>query len=136
MPARAWFCSEAFIGTFGVLGIGGIVAFIFGSVIMFHADGSGFGVSISVLLAATVFSASFFFLVLAMLVRSRRRPVITGGEALVGAEGAALAWEGTAGTARVNGEVWQARSQRPLQPGAPITVVNRDGLVLTVEPRR
>jgi membrane-bound serine protease (ClpP class) len=128
--------AEAFIGTFGVLGIGGIVAFIFGSVMMFHADGSGFGLSISVLVAATVFSAGFFLLVLTMLVRSRRRPVVTGGEALIGAEGETVAWEGTAGTARVNGEIWQARSQNPLQPGAPITVVTRDGLILTVGPHR
>ena len=128
--------AEAFIGTFGVLGIGGIVAFIFGSVMMFHGNGSGFGLSISVLVAATVFSAGFFLLVLSMLLRSRRRPVVTGGEAMIGAEGEAVAWEGTAGTARVKGEIWQARSRHPLQPGAPITVVNRDGLVLTVEPHR
>jgi membrane-bound serine protease (ClpP class) len=128
--------AEAFIGTFGALGIGGIVAFILGSVMMFHANGPGFGLSISVLVAATVFSAGFFLLVLAMLLRSRRRPVVTGGEALIGAEGEAVAWEGPAGTARVNGEIWQARSRHPLRPGAPIRVVNRDGLILTVEPHR
>ena len=128
--------AEAFIGTFGVLGFGGIVAFIFGSVVMFHGNAPGFGLSISVVAAATLVSAALFLLVLAMLLRSRRRPVVTGGEALAHAEGEVVAWEGAAGRVRVNGEVWQARSPHPLQPGVPIKVVGRDGLVLTVEPRR
>lgn len=128
--------AEAFIGTFGVLGIGGIVAFIFGSVMMFHGNAPGFGLSISVVVAATVISAGFFLLVLAMLLRSRRRPVVTGGEALIGAEGEAVEWEGTAGRVRVKGEIWQARASHPLQPAARIKVVDREGLVLTVEPQR
>ncbi len=128
--------AEAFIGTFGMLGIGGIVAFAFGSVMMFHGNAPGFGLSISVVVAAVVISAGFFLLVLAMLLRSRRRPVVTGGEALIGAEGEAVAWEGTAGRVRVKGEIWLARAGHPLPPGASIKVVARDGLVLTVEPQR
>jgi membrane-bound serine protease (ClpP class) len=127
--------AEAFIGTFGVLGIGGVVSFIFGSVMMFHGNAPGFGLSISVVVASAVFSAGFFLLVLAMLLRARRRPIVTGGEALIGAEGEAVAWEGAAGRVRVKGEIWQARAGHPLQPGASIKVVGRDGLVLTVEPR-
>ena len=79
--------AEAIIGTFGVLGVGGIVAFLFGSVLMFHGNAPGFGLSLSVVVAATVISAGFFLLVIAMLLRSRRRPVVTGGEALIGADG-------------------------------------------------
>jgi membrane-bound serine protease (ClpP class) len=127
--------AEAFIGTFGVLGIGGIVAFAFGSLIMFHGNAPGFALSISVVVAATVFSAGFFVLVLAMLLRSRRRPVITGGEAMIGAGGEAVSWEGMAGRVRVNGEIWLARSRHPLRPGASIKVAGREGLVLLVEPR-
>ncbi len=126
--------AEAFIGTFGVLGAGGIVAFIVGSVMMFHGNAPGFGLSVSVVIAATVVSAGFLLLVLAMLLRSRRRPVITGGEALIGAAGEAVQWQGTAGRVLVKGEIWLARCQHSLQPGARIKVVGRDGLVLTVEP--
>ncbi len=128
--------AEAFIGTFGVLGAGGIAAFIFGSVMMFHANGPGFGLSISVVAGATVFSAGFFLLVLAMLLRSRRRPVVTGGEAMIGATGQTVAWQGSAGTVRVKGEIWQARARDALQPGARIKVTGRDGLVLTVAPQQ
>lgn len=126
--------AEVFIGTFGILGVAGIIAFVAGSVMMFHANAPGFGLSISVVAAGTVVSAGFLLLVLAMLLRSRRRPVITGGEVLLGAEGTALQWNGGAGRVLVNGEVWQARSRQALVPGTRIKVVARDGLNLTVEP--
>lgn len=128
--------AEAFIGTFGVLGVGGIVAFIVGSVMMFHANAPGFGLSLSVLVGATITSAGFFLLVIAMLLRSRRRPVVTGGEAMIGALGEVVAWDGMEGRVRVKGEIWQARSRHKLHAGAQIRVVGRDGLVLTVEPHR
>jgi membrane-bound serine protease (ClpP class) len=128
--------AEAFIGAFGALGVGGIAAFIFGSIMMFHGNAPGFGLSISVVVAASVTSASFFLLVLAMLIRSRRRPVVTGGEALIGAEGEVVEWEGAAGRVRVRGEIWQARSGYPLQQGARIKVIDRDRLILNVEPHR
>jgi len=69
-----------------------------------------------------------------LLLRSRRRPVVTGKEALLGAFGEALAWEGGEGRVQVRGEIWRARAGAPLEPGARIKVVDRDGLVLIVEP--
>jgi len=126
--------AEGVIGAFGVIGVGGIVAFMVGSVIMFHANAPGMTLSLSVVIGATVVTAGLFLLVLAMLLRSRRRPVITGGEALIGTEGAAIEWRGTEGTVRVKGEVWHARATGALQPGERVRVVSREGLVLTVEP--
>jgi membrane-bound serine protease (ClpP class) len=126
--------AEGFIGAFGVIGVGGIVAFMVGSVIMFHANAPGMTLSLSVVIGATVVTAGLFLLVLAMLLRSRRRPVITGGEALIGTEGATIEWSGTEGTVRVKGEVWHARAVGTLQPGERVRVVSREGLVLTVEP--
>jgi membrane-bound serine protease (ClpP class) len=75
--------AEAFIGTFGALGAGGIIAFLFGSIMMFHGNAPGFGLSLSVVLAATMVSAGVLLLGLAPLLRSRRRPIITGGEAMI-----------------------------------------------------
>ena len=73
-------------------------------------------------------------LVLASLLRSRRRPVVTGGEALIGAAGEALSWQGGEGRVRVKGEIWRARADAPLSAGTPVKVVSRDGLVLRVTP--
>lgn len=128
--------AEAFIGTFGVLGVGGLVAFAFGSIMMFHGTGPAYGLSLSVVIGATAVSAAFFLLVIAMLVRSIRRPVVTGREALLGARGQIVAWDGTNGRVRVNGEIWQAHSTHAVSLGSRVTVTGREGLVLIVEPER
>ena len=125
--------AEAHIGSFGVIGVGGIAAFVIGAIMMFPPGAPGFALSLSVVAGATAVTAALFLLVLTMLLRSRRRPVVTGKEGLLGAEGEAVAWVGDEGRVRVHGEIWRARAQRPLQPGARVKVVNREGLVLVVE---
>ena len=126
--------AEVHIGAFGVVGIAGVIAFGIGAFMMFNSGVPGFELSLAVVVAATAITAVLFLLVLAMLLRSRKRPVVTGKEALLGAEGEALGWEQDEGRVRVQGEVWRARSTRPLAPGSRIKVVNREGLVLLVEP--
>ena len=126
--------AEAHIGSFGVIGVGGIVAFVIGAIMMFPPGAPGFALSLSVVAGATAVTAALFLLVLTMLLRSRRRPVVTGKEGLLGAEGEVVAWNGEEGRVRVHGEIWRARAQRPLQPGARLKVINREGLVLVVEP--
>jgi membrane-bound serine protease (ClpP class) len=126
--------AEIHIGAFGVIGIGGVVAFGIGSFMMFHSGVPGFELSLSVVVAAMVVSTALFVLVLGLLLRSRKRPVVTGKEALLGAEGEALTWQQDEGRVRVQGEIWRARAAHPLTPGTRVKVVNREGLVLLVEP--
>ena len=68
-----------------------------------------------------------------MLVHSRRRAVVTGGAALIGAVGSVVEWADGEGRVRVSGEVWRARADTALQPGERVNVRDRDGLVLLVE---
>jgi membrane-bound serine protease (ClpP class) len=126
--------AEAHIGAFGAIGVGGIVAFIIGAIMMFPSDAPGFALSPAVVAGAAVATAALFLLVLSMLLRSRRHAVITGEQALAGAEGETVSWQGDSGRVRVKGEIWLARAARPLQPGTRIKVAARDGLVLIVEP--
>ncbi len=126
--------AEAFIGSFGVIGVAGMAAFAIGSVITFRSFDEGFGISLSVVVAAVIATAALLILVLGLLLRSRHKRVITGSEAMIGAEGEAVEWEGETGKIRVMGEIWNARAARPLQPGARIKVVARRDLLLTVEP--
>ena len=125
--------AEAHIGAFGVIGVGGIIAFVIGAIMMFPSGTPGFELSPMVVAATVIVTASLFLLVLAMLLRSRKRLVITGKEALLGAEGEAVAWRGEAGRVRIRGEIWRARASKPLKPGTRVKVVDRDGLVLIVE---
>jgi membrane-bound serine protease (ClpP class) len=125
---------EAHIGSLGLIGIAGAVAFVIGAILMFPGGAPGAELSPAVVVAAATVSVIFFLVILATLLRYRRRPVVTGAEALLGAEGEVVSWEGGEGRVRVLSEIWRARSAYPLTPGAPIKVMARDGLTVVVEP--
>jgi membrane-bound serine protease (ClpP class) len=126
--------AEVHIGAFGALGVGGIAAFTIGAIIMFPSGAPGFHLSLWLAGAAALTSAGFFMLGLSLLLRSRRRPVVTGKEALLGALGETVSWDRGEGRVRLHGEIWRARAANPLAPGARVRVVAREGLVLIVEP--
>jgi membrane-bound serine protease (ClpP class) len=125
--------AEFHIGTFGALGVGGIAAFVIGALMMFPERVPGFSLSAAVVIGAAIASAALILLVLAALLRSRNWPVVTGDEALIGAEGEAVTWQDSEGRVRVQGEIWLARATAPLAAGTRVKVVSRDGLVLFVE---
>jgi membrane-bound serine protease (ClpP class) len=125
---------EAHVGAFGVIGIGGIVAFVIGSIMMFPSRVPGFGLSPWVIAQAVVVTAGLFLFLLGVLFRSRRRVVIASMRALLGAEGETVSWRQQRGRILINGETWRARAAAPLRPGTRVKVVDRDGLVLVVEP--
>jgi membrane-bound serine protease (ClpP class) len=124
--------AEVHIGAFGALGVGGIAAFIIGAVMMFPAQVPGFSLSHGVVAVAALGSAALLLLALAVVLR-RRRPVATGHEALIGAEGEAVSWQDGEGRVRVKGEIWLARSDAALTAGTRVKIVGRDGLVLRVQ---
>jgi membrane-bound serine protease (ClpP class) len=125
--------AEAFVPAFGILGIGGLVSFAIGALMLFDTGVPGLQLALPVVIGTTVVSGAFFLIVLSMLIRSRRRAVVSGDEALINAAGEVLAWHESSGTVLVQGERWQARAQQPLTPGEKIKVIARDGLVLTVD---
>jgi membrane-bound serine protease (ClpP class) len=127
--------AEAFAPSFGILGLGGITAFAIGSVILFKAGMPGYGVPIAVVVAGSAVTGGLLVLALAMLMRSRRHAVITGKEGLIGSVGEVVEWSGHSGRVRVLGELWLARASEALQPGDPIEVRSREGLLLTVARR-
>jgi membrane-bound serine protease (ClpP class) len=126
--------AEAHIGAFGTIGVGGIVAFVIGALMMFPSEAPGFALSTAVVIGAAIGSAALFLLALAALLRSRKRPIVTGGEALIGASGETVWWRDHEGRVRVAGEIWRARADAPLAEGTRVNVVGRDGLVLHVRP--
>jgi len=124
--------SEAFFPAYGSLGIGGGIAFVVGSVMLIDTDVPGFGVPLPLIVGLTVASAAFVISVMALALRARRRPVVSGRENLVGAAGEVLHdFEGE-GWARVQGETWRIRSAVPLKAGERVAVAAVDGLILHV----
>jgi membrane-bound serine protease (ClpP class) len=126
--------AEAFFPAYGSLGVGGAVAFIVGSVMLIDTDVPGFGIPLPLILGIAAASAAFIIGVATFALRSRRRPVVSGRESLVGATGEVLQDLEAEGWARVQGETWRVKSPSPLKAGARVRVAAVDGLVLRVEP--
>ena len=124
--------AEAFLPSFGVLGIGGLVAFAIGSIILIDTEAPGFGVPIGLVLGVTGASAAFVLLVIGMALRSRKRPVVSGREQMVGAVGEVLDDFTGEGWARVHGETWRVHSDEPLKAGTRVRVAAMKGLALDV----
>ncbi|UCC55370.1 MAG: nodulation protein NfeD, partial [Gammaproteobacteria bacterium] len=121
--------------SFGALGIGGAIAFVIGSVILFDKEGTGYYVSMPLILSLAVISAGFFLFVVGAAIKARRRPVVSGEEEMLAAEGVVIRDFVGSGRIRVHGEVWNAESSVPLKSGDHVRVTAVDGLVLKVQPK-
>jgi membrane-bound serine protease (ClpP class) len=122
--------AEAFVPSFGTLGIGGSVALIAGMVMLMDPDVPGYGVPLPLIVGVAVFSAGLVFATVSLAARARRRPVVSGREDLLGAQGVMV----QEGWARVRGELWRVVSPAPLATGQAVRVIRLDGLTLSVEP--
>lgn len=127
---------EAFAPSFGALGIGGIIAFVIGSIVLIDTEAPGYGISLPLIFSFAIVSATLLILVVGMAIKSRQRPVVSGREQLLGATGHALSTFDDEGPVRVHGEVWHARTERQLTEGAQVRVTGRDGLTLEVTSER
>lgn len=125
---------EAFQPSFGVLGIGGVIAFVFGSIILMDTDAPGFGIDISVIITFAVTSALMFIFVVGMAIKARRRPVVSGLEQLVDGKAFVINDFSHEGKVSIHSETWNASSNTPLHKGQRVRVTGIKGLVLKVEP--
>ena len=124
--------AEAFLPTYGSLGVGGVIAFVVGSVILI--DVPGYSIPYALIGGIALASAAFLLAVVALLIKSRRRPVVSGREELIGASGEVIEAQGAEGLARVHSETWRVRASAPLAPGQRVRVTAMEGLLLDVVP--
>jgi membrane-bound serine protease (ClpP class) len=126
--------SEVFVPSFGVLGIGGIVAFVVGSIILMDTEVPGFGVPAALIGSVAAVAGSAVMAIIWVAVRARRQPVVSGREDMIGAAALAVSDFQGRGQVRARGELWNAESSAPVRQGQPLRVTEMHGLVLTVEP--
>jgi len=131
----AFLVAEVFVPMSGALGVGGVLAFVIGAVILVDTDVPGYGIPAPLIMTLAVISVLFVFIVVRMGVRARDRPVVSGQETLLGGSGEVLADFTGEGWATIHGEIWQVRSAVPLTRGQPVRVTGIDGLTLDVEPQ-
>jgi membrane-bound serine protease (ClpP class) len=126
--------AEAFVPSFGALGIGGVIAFVIGSLILIDTEQPGYGISLPLIGGVAVGSAFLLFFVAGMALRSHRQPVVSGREEMLASSGVVVDDFTGEGEVRVHGEIWRARSDRPLHKDQRVRVAGRQGLILDVIP--
>jgi membrane-bound serine protease (ClpP class) len=126
--------TELVTPTFGAVGVGGVVAFVIGSIILFDTDVEGFTVSMPLVATVGLVAAGLFSATILLAVRQRARPVVTGREEMIGAVAEAMESFSETGAVRAHGEVWSARSAQPVAAGQSVRINKVDGLTLEVEP--
>ena len=126
------FILEIKITSYGVLSIGGIIAMLIGSLMLFDSPLPFFKLSLKVMLPGVILTALFFFVTIRLAVKAYRRKPSTGAEGLVGLEGKAKTDIHKEGTVFVHGELWKAWSDEPIKSGENIIVEKVDHLRLKV----
>jgi Membrane-bound serine protease (ClpP class) len=130
------FVLEIYVPSHGVLGVGGVVAFFLGALMLFNRAAPGFHLSLWYVVPATVVTAVFFLFVVAAGLKAQRRPPQTGAEAMIGQVAPALTdIDANSGRVFVEGEYWNAVSDVNIAKGEQVRIKGLEGLTLKVEPQ-
>ena len=131
----AFMIGEAFLPSFGVVGFGGIVAFVVGALILIDTDAPGFGIPLALIGTLALLSAVLIGGVMGMALKARRRALVSGDAGLLGSlvtVTAVMAGNPFCGVVLAQGEQWQVQCATPLQPGQSVRVTARHGVMLQV----
>jgi len=126
--------SELFVTSYGVLGIGGVIAFVLGSLFLVDTSQTNLAVGRATIAGAAVAFSAIVLGLGYVVMRERRRPAMTGREGLIGEIGEVreAIQPGSAGRVLVHGELWRAVSNASLAPGTPVRVKAVHGLEINV----
>ena len=128
--------AESFVPSFGTLGLGGIIAFVIGSIMLLDNEVPGFSIAWQLIGAMGLAGALVLLAIVSFAVRARRRPVVSGAEGLLHEVAEAVEDFDRKGLVRVHGELWTAVSPAPVRAGQRLNIRRVDGLVVEVEPAR
>ncbi len=132
-----FFIAEVKIISHGLLGIGGVIALLLGSLLLFRDDDPWLGLAWSVWIPAVAVVSGFFLVVSSLAIRSFRKKPQTGDQGILGEIGRVQQAIGpnAPGKVFVHGEIWNARSAETLKPEEIVEVTAIDHLLLTVKKR-
>jgi membrane-bound serine protease (ClpP class) len=130
----AFFVAEAFVPSYGALGIGGVAAFAFGALLLIDSEMPGLRIPLALIVGLSLASAAAVIGLVGLAAKARRRPLVSGATRMLGAAGEVLEFGGAEGWAAVDGERWHVRAAESLQPGQRVRVTRVDGLTLEVSP--
>jgi membrane-bound serine protease (ClpP class) len=129
-----FFILEATVTSYGLLAIGGVTSMILGSLMLIKTDAEFLQLSWGMIVPVVAFAAIATMFIVGMAVRAMHRQPMTGSEGMVGSIGVAKTVLAPQGQLAIHGELWEAVSERPLQPGDQAEVTRVEGLTLFVKP--
>jgi membrane-bound serine protease (ClpP class) len=115
-----------------VLGVGGVIAFVLGAVMLFRVEAPGYRLSWPLIAIVTATLIGFVLVVLGSLRRARSGPIRVGAQAMRGISAEVLDWSANEGHVFAHGERWQARGAETFKPGEIVEVANIVDLTLVV----
>jgi len=127
------FVLEASITSHGILGLGGIIAMIFGASMLVEGPIPELRIHLATTIAVTLPLAAIMIFLLRLAIASRRMKTITGEEGMIGEVGLAKSDVHATGRVFVHGESWNASSAVPIAAGSPVRIVKVQGLKVEVE---
>ena len=125
---------EFFMPAFGSLGIGGLIAFVIGSIILFDNPAQGLRVALPLIAGFSIAGALIIAAITWLAARSRRRPVATGAEAMMGGLVEVVSHARDHCVVRYGGELWNAHASVALHVGQRARIIRVTGLTLWIEP--
>jgi len=128
------FIAELKVVSHGVLTMGGLAAMILGSVMLIDSPLPDMRIPLTTIIFTALTVAAFFMFVVGAGVRALRSKTTTGREGLVGEVGVVRSRLAPRGQIFVRGELWNAESETPVEPGDSVRVANIEGLTLRVVP--
>jgi membrane-bound serine protease (ClpP class) len=127
--------AEFFFPAYGSLGLGGLIAFIIGSLILFDREVPGMSIGLSLIASIATLGGLVVLAIAWMAARSRGHPIVTGMQGMLGERAEVVgAWLEGKGVVRYGGELWNARSGVPLRAGQAVRIAKVQGLTVWVEP--
>jgi membrane-bound serine protease (ClpP class) len=129
-----FFVGEALVPSFGALGVGGLIAFVLGSIMLIETDVPALEIAWPVIATAGLVTAAFILAVATMAAKSHRRQPVSGSGHLVGHTAVTVEPLNPEGRVRFEGELWRARAETPIESGRPVRITGMDGLTLHVAP--
>ena len=123
---------EAFVPSTGILGIGGVIAFVFGSIILMDTESKSFQIALPLIIAVAAFSVLLLVIIVGMLLRSRRVALVSGDSAMLGEMAEVVEDFSNKGLVRVHGELWQAITEGAVKKGQLLPVKAINGLELSL----
>ena len=114
--------------------VGGVIAFLIGSLMLFNRGDPLFRLSLNYIIPATLITAAFFIFIIGKGLRAQRWPVKVGAETLIGKTVTALTpIDSRAGRIFVEGEYWNAVSDRPIEKGEQAEIAAVQGLTVKLQ---